>query len=208
MAVVVLIALLFTAAGLSVQNLTGANLKKDAWVMASNIGAVYARSVTRNAYYRMVFDLDEGTYTTEVADTRFFIGAGKEEDDTPLFAKKDKDKRKAGKVQFLEEAEGPAMHQATAQEVTDGLLGNIKVSRGVKIEGVMTTHQRDIKDKGKAFVYFFPSGFVEKAMVYLTDGDRYYTLTTQPLTGRVRVAAGKLDVPSSFDRQEEYGGHF
>ena len=205
---VVLIALLFTAAALSVRNLTGANLKRDAYVMASNIGAVYTRAVTHNAYYRMVFDLETNSYVTEMADTRFFIGAGKEEDDKPLFLKKDKDKQQAGQVQFLEDAEGPAMHQATTQEVKDGLLGETKLSRGVTISGVMTTHQRALREEGKAHLYFFPSGFVERALVYVTDGARTYTLTTQPLTGRVRVEPRKVDVPSSFDRVEEYGGHF
>jgi len=207
-AVIVLIALLFAAASLSIRNITGAELKKDAYVLATNIGAVHTRAVTKNAYYRMVLDLETRSYTTEVADSRFFIGAGKEEDDTPLFQEKDKDKREAGEVQFLEHAEGPKMHHATAAEVADGLLGNIELSRGVSFDGVMTTHQREVREEGKAFLYFFPNGFVEKAMVYLTDGSRHYTLVTQPLTGRVRVFAEKKDVPSSFDRVEEYDGHF
>ena len=73
-----LVSLLFTAGALSVRNITGATLKRDAYVLANNIGAVHTRAVTKNAYFRMVFDLEENTYTTELADTRFFIGQGKQ----------------------------------------------------------------------------------------------------------------------------------
>jgi general secretion pathway protein H len=207
-AVIALVALLFTAAGLSVQNVTGAQLKRDAFVLAANIGAIHTAAVTKNAYLRLVIDLEAGTYATEIADTRFFLGKGKEEDDKPLFKKKDRDLLKAGQVQFLEDAEGPKMHYAQATELKDNLLRTVKLSRGVSFTGVMTTHQREERKEGKAFVYFFPNGFVERAVIYVTDGSRSFTLLTQPLTGRVKVAAGREDVPRGFDKEEEYSGHF
>ena len=203
-----LVSLLFTAGALSVRNITGATLKRDAYVLANNIGAVHTRAVTKNAYFRMVFDLEENTYTTELADTRFFIGQGKEEDDKPLWAPKSKEASAAGQVQFMEDAEGPAMHYAAASEVKDALLKKMAFKRGIKLSGVMTTHNKDVKEQGKAYIYFFPNGFMEKALIYVTDGGREFTLETQPLTGRVRVHAERIKVSSDFDREEEYGGHF
>lgn len=205
---VALVALLFTAGALSVNSITSATLKRDAYVLASSIGAVHTRAITKNAYFRMVFDLDAHTYTTELADTRFFIGAGKEEDDKPLWVPKSKQASEAGQVQFLEDAEGPAMHYAAASEVKDSLLKKKELKRGIKLSGVMTTHQKDVREDGKAYIYFFPNGFVEKALIYLTDGGREFTLETQPLTGRVRVHPERIKVSSDFDREEEYGGHF
>lgn len=208
MAVVMLVALLFTAGALSVRNITGATLKRDAYVLASNIGAIHTRAITKNAYFRMVFNLDEHTYTTELADTRFFIGQGKEEDDKPLWLPKDKKATQAGQVQFVEDAEGPAMHYAAASEVKDALLKKMEFKRGIKLAGVMTTHQKDVRESGKAYLYFFPNGFMEKAVIFVTDGTRTFSLETQPLTGRVRVYNERIRVPSDFDREEEYGGHF
>ena len=100
------------------------------------------------------------------------------------------------------------MHYAAASEVKDSLLKKRELKRGIKLSGVMTTHQKDVREDGKAYIYFFPNGFVEKALIYLTDGGREFTLETQPLTGRVRVHPERIKVSSDFDREEEYGGHF
>ncbi len=40
-------------------------------------------------------------------------------------------------------------------------------------------------------------------MVRLQDGDAWYTLIVHPLTGRVEVNTGKLDIPRDFDDRSE-----
>lgn len=202
--VVSIIALLFTAVTLSMSNVVRADLKAEASKLSSTIQAVYNRSATRNAYYRMVFDLEEGEYWSELAEKRFFIGQGKEEDEPQEgFKEKDHDAQQAGKVQILETAEGPAMHRASGDEVKDALVRRVKLGRGLSLGGLMTTHQRDVRRDGRGYIYFFPNGYVERALIYLTDGDAVYTVATQPLTGRTRVLRGEVAPGDEFEDQDD-----
>ncbi len=202
--VVAIVALLFSAAALSIQNLTRVGLRGEAHKLSANIQALYNRAVTNGVYLRMVFDLDEDRYWSEVAENRFFLGAVKEEDeDTPLFKEKDAKATQEGEVQTLEVAEGPAMHQASAQEIKDSLIKRVELGRGVELSGIMTTHQREVRREGKGYLYFFPDGYVEKALVYLSDGEITYTVETQPLTGRVRVHRGEVEPGEEFQDQED-----
>jgi hypothetical protein len=42
--------------------------------------------------------------------------------------------------------------------------------------------------EGKGYVYFFPMGMTEAAVIHLSDGKQtFYTLIVHPLTGRVSV---------------------
>ena len=48
---------------------------------------------------------------------------------------------------------------------------------------------------------FFPSGYVEDTVIYLSDGDeRVWSVLIDPLTGRVRVAGEMIDLPVYTER--------
>jgi len=204
MGVASIIALLFAAVTLSVRNVVRANLRAESQKLATNLQALYNRAITRNMYLRIVFDLDEGEYWAELAEDRFYLGHGKEEDEKEeSFKKKDREAQQKGEVQMLERAEGPAMHQASAQEVKDALIRRVKLGQGLRLGGVMTTHQREVRREGKAYVYIFPNGYVERALIYLTDDELSYTVATQPLTGRVKVSNGEVPPGDEFEDEED-----
>lgn len=199
-----IIALLFTAVAMSIGNVVRANLRAEANKLSANIQAVSNRAVTKNAYYRMVFDFEANEYWSEVAEQRFFIGSLKEEDaEKSMLKEKDKDKQRMGEVQFLETTDEPSIHQASASEVKDGLIRRIKLPNGLSLSGIMTTHQRDVRREGKGYIYFFPDGSQERALVYITDGNQVYTLATQPLTGRVTAYRGEVAPGEEFEDQDE-----
>ena len=71
----------------------------------------------------------------------------------------------------------------------------------VRFEDVATPHHGLVTD-GTAFTQFFPSGGVTRTAIHLEEGDRLnginkrpsrYTLTINPITGRVTVVAGYVD---------------
>lgn len=63
----------------------------------------------------------------------------------------------------------------------------------VRFEDVATPHHGLVTD-GTAFTQFFPSGGVTRTAIHLEEGDRSrYTLTINPITGRVTVVAGYVD---------------
>ncbi len=79
------------------------------------------------------------------------------------------------------------------------LLERFTLPKGVTIPRVMTGHQDEVTEEGKAEVYFFPSGYVEPAYIYLQRGDEIYTVETVPLKGSALVHAKELDPRDLLD---------
>ncbi len=48
--------------------------------------------------------------------------------------------------------------------------------------------------EGKVTIRFFPDGYVEKNTIHLSDGKKDFTLATTPLTGKVKVMEGYVEV--------------
>jgi general secretion pathway protein H len=68
--------------------------------------------------------------------------------------------------------------------------------KAVKVS-VWTRHQRDAVGSGIAYLYFFPQGFTERAMVFIRQGNNAWTLVVSPLTGKTSVVGDQLEVPRS-----------
>src|SRR5207302_4081376 len=63
----------------------------------------------------------------------------------------------------------------------------------VRFADVWVSHQPERYVAGKAFLYFWPSGLTETASIQLAQGDDVNTLLVEPLTGKVRIASGRVD---------------
>ena len=48
--------------------------------------------------------------------------------------------------------------------------------------------------EGKVTIRFFPDGYVEKNTIHLSDGKKDFTLVTTPLTGKVKITEGYVEV--------------
>ena len=62
---------------------------------------------------------------------------------------------------------------------------------------VWTSHQHDAIGAGTAYLYFFPQGVTERALVYLRQGRNVWTLEVAPLTGKTTVVSDQVEVPRS-----------
>ena len=62
----------------------------------------------------------------------------------------------------------------------------------------MTSHHSDLQDEGQVEVNFFPSGYVERAYIYIGDDDTVHTIETKPLLGTAEVHREKLQPSSLF----------
>src|SRR6266851_1086223 len=60
---------------------------------------------------------------------------------------------------------------------------------------VWTAHQRNAIGAGTAYLYFFPQGMTERALVFLRQGRNTLTLQVAPLTGKTTVVGEQLEVP-------------
>ena len=62
---------------------------------------------------------------------------------------------------------------------------------------IWTAKQKEPITSGLAYLYFFPQGFTERAMLHIRQGSNVWTLTVSPLTGKTAVVAEELEVPRS-----------
>lgn len=203
---IVVMAILVAVIGVSiagVSRLKSVRLRSETNRMAAAIRHTYNRAAAHGLYMRMVFDLDDESYWVEAADRPVFISKRKREEGEELH-------EKLPDPVPADEEEDPEIARARkrrAKYQEDGVIERIKFDNGIEIDGVLTSGQEDVFQSGRAYVHFFPQGFVEPALIYTTDGEgTYYTLRVNPLTGKVARSSGKIDPDRDFgqpDRVEE-----
>lgn len=192
--VLVIIGLLTAVSIPLASNVTRAKLKSGAMQLAGAVRYSYNSAVSENKAARLVFDLEEGRYWPEGAADRFVLG------------------REKVSVFQGEAVEEEPREEEPVEEETSGLIGPfgilkdfgkketsfqafpekfaepVELPDGVYIDGVYTSHQEDRVTVGNAYLYFFPSGMTEFAVIHLVDDDgRFFTLMVKPLTGRTEV---------------------
>jgi general secretion pathway protein H len=100
----------------------------------------------------------------------------------------------------------PAPQPQTFTRLKQTKHGELKLANKIAFDWIYAPHQRDRYNQGMAFVYFFPQGFAEKAVLQLADSSGRKTwLWVHPLTGRVRVESGEavLDLGDFEKRDDE-----
>lgn len=97
-----------------------------------------------------------------------------------------------------------AMGEYWATEIVkEGPIGEVKkfentfikknrLSDNIRFRDIMVPgHQGAVEE---FFTYFYPTGWVEKTIIHLQQGeDKYYTLIVMPLTGKVKVYEGYVE---------------
>lgn len=87
-----------------------------------------------------------------------------------------------------------------------GFKEPIKLPEGVRVVSVRTAEDPKVLTKGEGSIYFFPQGRTQLAHVQLEevrpDGNKY-TVIVQPLTGRVEIADGLVDLVVADDLRRQ-----
>ncbi len=80
---------------------------------------------------------------------------------------------------------------------------------GVHFLGVMTSHHDEEQSDGEATINFFPSGFVERSVIFVgndaakegasaEDGAIIYSLLVNPINGHTTIVPGRVDLDEAF----------
>ncbi len=222
MVVVAIFALATGTVVLSARSVGRAGLRGNATQIAAAIRYCYDRAITTNSYYRLVIDFDQNTFSAERSEDRMLLSREKENapgkgvafdqeaaDKTRDGQLADDDRRMKERGQGLGIALEPPPHpkRAKFQTFSDAAVKAVKLKGTVRLFDVYTPRQREAYKKGKAYLYFFPDGHTERALVRLADGDDFYSLVVSPLTGRVDVRPGKVEPERDFDTKGQEGGH-
>jgi general secretion pathway protein H len=197
MIVVVIMALAAGGASVALNSVTRAKLRSACVRTVAGARFAYHRSVVRGRTVRMVLDLDSGSISFEEADGRVFLARNDDdvrteldETDGDLAAVDPWSAAQARLVDtftpsFGRSPFGPISNEdgePLSRYQPQALAGNIRILR------VITPHETEPREAGRASVYFFPGGRTEQAVIHLADtSDRVYSVVIHPLTGRGRI---------------------
>lgn len=138
-------------------------------------------SILLNVVHRIVFDLDKGLWWVEAQ--RSFKLLGSEDESAPL-------KKKGDKTAKADE-NAPASNFAYADKFSKR---PIKLPPGVVIRGIKK-ERGGLSTEGAVYLHFFPNGFNEQAIIYLTkEGSEQiaYSVLLFPTGGKVEVETGEV----------------
>jgi len=108
--------------------------------------------------------------------------------------------------------EGPHAARAKFSKLSGvhGAIEDLAAGRplgdGVEIVRVRTEHDEEPVTEGRAYIYFWPGGTTERAIVQLKkagDKEASLTVTLSPLTGRAKIEKGEVDYPEPRGFDEE-----
>lgn len=204
MLVVLALAVLVIGLGLSsLGDLKGTQLRTQTNRLAAAIRHTYSRAVAHGLHMRMVFDLDAETYYVEASDQPIFLPSTKRAEGADPNAPTEEELEQAKEDAERDEDETPKFRLKRAQYQDDGVIPKVTMEKGIGIAGVLTSGQTEEFVTGKAYVHFFPNGFVEPAIIHITDGDTedgegFLTLVVDPLTGKVTRLPGRAEANRLF----------
>ena len=197
--VMVVLLLIAAMAGLSIISLgalDGSKVRAESIRMSGAIRFVYGRAAINGIRYQLVINLDEDSYRVECSEDNAFIAASDGSDEGGSLYDEDDDEADP----FGIGAPAPSM-----DDCSEELLESRTLRNGVHFARAVTTHPDEPVEDGEVTIAFFPNGFVERSMIWLTDKNegQYMTLTIDPMTGRVRTHGGEMEVPEDFFAIEE-----
>ena len=207
---------LIAVSGVGIRRLRQSDLRSASARLAGALRFTYDRAVTSGRYYRMVIDLDEKTYWPEVSDDRFYLVRGRskapveEEPVDPLApgAAPVPKSGSGGMGSLLGMLGGGAsgtpgtvaarVGVGKARFAPDSTASKHRAAplKGVFITAVWTARLEEPVTQGRAYVYFYPEGMTERTIIHLTDtSDGAFSLLVHPLTGRVQIVGGRVELP-------------
>ena len=209
--------LMFASVVYGVGALTGAKAKESANDLANAIRTLYDTAALTGKTCRLVFQLPEGRedesavkWHAECAKGGITAGAKRDDELREAHDKeKDKDRlKKDDRFKRMDSDGAPSMQELMAREkdrveeaakfttFASDDINERTLPSNVKIQ-VWTAKQRDPVKTGPAYLYFFPQGFTERAMVFVRQGSNVWTIAVSPLTGKTSVVGEELEVPRS-----------
>ncbi len=203
-----LVALMVTAAVIGLRSLVKSDLRATATRMAGAIRYLFDRASTTGRVHRLVLDFETGQYWAEVSDDAFVFAPGKEtaesrKKEAEKVAKEEEAKREAAEKEAFFGSSIPSKYlpkpfipkRARFNAFREVAVRPVTLKSNVVLADIYTPRLVKPLDEGRGYVYFFPMGMTEAAVIHLSDkkGQSFYTLIVHPLTGRVSVKNSFVD---------------
>lgn len=140
--------------------------------LSSTIRYLYNKAASENLTMRLVFDFEKQSYWVEATADRFLL---ENEEAREARAKKEKKPESKSEAKF--------------GAVDSHLLKPFQLPGGVFFKDIHTEHDSGPVTGGNAYIYIFPNGSVERAIVNFRDEEdsEKRAVEINPMTGGSRV---------------------
>lgn len=211
---IMLMALLGGVIVSSTSMMSGNRLRSAAGLMVTAVRLAVTRTNVTGHSIRLTFDLDQQRLIMEESADRMLRvrdTSGKESEGTAAGA----DPATEAEKEALQYADGilkgPRAPRAKFKPTfigsndSDAEKGR-DLGRSIRYRLVQTEHDSKARTKGRAYLYFWPGGGTERAVIQLQrgDSDEILSVLVSPLTGRAKIERGKIDL-SEQRRDEDFG---
>jgi len=218
--ILVVLAIVGILAGLSIRGLRSlarSDLRASVTHMAGAIRYLFDRASTTGQYHRLVIDIESGRYWAEVSDDMFYLPRDPETESSAkkLAALESELDEKAARQKEMAQAAGDVdMSKVLPMDFRPkkARFGAFKETnlkpvtlKNTEVMDVFTPRVADPVVKGRAYIYFFPLGQTEPAIIHLSDPTQQtiYSLVVHPITGRVRIYNSYVEPPIDMRVDDE-----
>ena len=197
MVVAVVIAVVGSAVAVGIGNIRGASVQSESGKLAITVRYLFNLAVLSGHNHRLVIDLDSGTYwgeeQTSADPCETFLLPEKADARSSKSRKRDADKE--------EEKTAAKGGKAGFSESKSKLLAKYQLDNGLSFARVMTSHQSEPSEKGQAYVYFFPNGTTENALIDVEgDPEDIMTVEVMALQGKATVHKERVSLDAFGDK--------
>ncbi|HXI60522.1 MAG TPA: prepilin-type N-terminal cleavage/methylation domain-containing protein [Polyangia bacterium] len=223
--VMAIIGLMMASAVMGFRSLTKSDLRASTAHLSGAIRFLFDRASVTGKHHRLVLDLNDGRYWAEVSDDKFYIPHDAETERDQRKREEDEAQRDVDDKKKAEEAQkrgneftGGSSFDPSKMEVGDFRPKRVRFAafketaikpvtiKNTKLVDVYTPRVSEPITTGRAYIYFFPMGQTEPAIIHLSDksGESFYSIVVHPVTGRVRIYDEYIKPPVA-DRYDDEG---
>jgi general secretion pathway protein H len=191
--------------------LVGTRMRASATLIVSGVRYGMTRANATGKPTRLVLDFDKKQLAIEEASSSLMLREKSEDPSAGAEPATDKEtKARADADRILEGPRAPRPRFSKLSGVK-GAVAEFSLGRplgeGVELVLVRTEHDSEPLHDGRAYIYFWPGGTTERAVVQLKKaGDKEVALTVSlsPLTGRAKIEKGAVDFPEPRGFDDEF----
>jgi general secretion pathway protein H len=209
--IVILIIALVTVVSVSgLRSFAKTDLRNTSSRMAGAIRYLFDRASTTGKVHRLVIDFEQRKYWAEVSDDPFiFAGGGKETEESrqkeaEKIAKEEQAKKEAEEKEAFFGNTIPSKYipkpfvpkRARFGTFREMAVKPVELKSSVVIDDIYTPRLDKPISEGRGYLYFFPLGMTEAAIIHLSDPKKetFYSLVVHPLNGRVSIKSTFVEV--------------
>ena len=210
--VMALIALILSAVVIGSGQMSSSKMRHTSTMITGAIRVGFARATSSSKTVRLVMDFDQAEIWLEEGDQPHVVQSKDASGTGGAAAETEQEKQAQEESGRIMKGPTPAKTRfkeidAMGMAASEPGKGHKKLDSGIKFRRVQTQHDEEERKEGRAYLYFWPGGQTERASIQLRVGandepERAVSLLVAPLTGRVTVKDGAVDMPKPVDDKE------